>query len=121
MNGLQKNEPQLNNEDLICLSCIKQIQHNHNKAHFNPRWIQKDFIPKNKCSIEHCHNEVHSHTTLASADQISHISKERVNAFTIAIIVGRKTVGLCKEHYTRMYAHLHPVPHSASCGAKHRH
>ena len=29
---LTKNEPRLNNEDLICSSCIKQIQRNHNKA-----------------------------------------------------------------------------------------
>ena len=116
---LTKNEPQLNNEDLICLPFIKQIQRNHNKAYFNPRWIQKDFIPKNKCNIEHCHNEVHSRTTSASADQIAHILKERVNAFTIGS--RRQTAGLGKEHYTRMYVHLHPVLHCTSCGAKHRH
>ena len=40
-------------------------------------------------------------------------------AFTIGS--RRETVGLCKEHYTYMCAHLHPVLHCASCGAKPRH
>ena len=99
---LGKNEPTLTESESICFPCVKQKQRNSHKQDFLARWKQKCSIIK-KCSIENCQAELYTHTTLASIEQIETFLEERVLGFTIGS--SSETVGLCKEHYTRMYLH----------------
>ena len=99
---LGKNEPTLTESESISLPCVKQIQQNSHKQDFLPRWKPKCSITK-KCSIENCQAELYTHTTLASIEQIETFLEERVLGFTIGS--SSESVGLCKEHYTRMYLH----------------
>ena len=103
---LGKNEPTLTESESISLPCVKQIHQNSHKQDFLPRWKPKCSITK-KCSIENCQAELYTHTTLASIEQIETFPEERVLGFTISS--SSESVGLCKEHYTRMYLHLHPA------------
>ena len=71
---------------------------------------------KKKCSVEQCQAELHAHTTLASVDDIETFLEERVNEFTISNTSA--SIGLCKEHYARLYSYLHPSIPCESCSAK---
>ena len=73
---LHENELSLNETDYICLPCVKQIQRGHNKPSFIPRWIPKTSIPKKKCCMEYCQAELHTHTTIASIEEVENILKK---------------------------------------------
>ena len=113
---LRQNKPTIKESEYICLPCVKQIQRYHDKPNFIPRWIPKSSMQKKKCSIERCQAELHTHTTLASVEQIEMILNERVNTFTISS--SSQSVALCREHYAQVYTHLHPATPCDSCGVK---
>ena len=81
---LRQNKPTIKESEYICFPCVKQIQRYHDKLNFIPWWIPKSSMQKKKCSIERCQAELHTHTTLASIEQIEMILNERVNTFTIS-------------------------------------
>lgn len=98
------------------LPCVKQVQRNLNRRHFHPRWKPKCLVTK-KCNIENCQALVYTNTSLASVDEIETFLQERVHGFTTD--GSRESIALCKEHYDRMYLHLHPKA-CDSCGARPR-
>ena len=112
---LRQNKPTIKESEYNCLPCVKQIKQYHDKPNFIPRWIPKSSMQK-KCSIERCQAELHTHTTLASVEQIEMILNERVNTFTISS--SSQSVALCREHYAQVYTHLHPATPCDSCGVK---
>ena len=115
---LMREKSTLKETDLICLPCTKQIQRNHENPHFTPRWLSKpSSIPK-KCNLENCQATVHAQTSLVAVDELEeleHILKERVNAFTVS--TSTQSIGLCRMHYQKMYALLHQSTPCNSCAA----
>ena len=72
---LKLNKPTISNSACICLPCIKQIQRNHDKPGFSPRWMTKLSIPPKTCNLEHCQGLVHAQTSLVTVDELeSHLS-----------------------------------------------
>ena len=100
---LRQNKPTIKESEYICLPCVKQIQRYHDKPNFIPRWIPNSSMQKKKCSIERCQAELHTHTLLASVEQIEMILNDRVNTFTISS--SSQSVALCREHYAQVCIH----------------
>lgn len=106
---LKQHKPELNNAACLCLPCVKQIQRNHHKE-FTPRWLTKPPVPPKLCNVQHCQNVVHAKTSLMSAAALETCLKAKVNDQSTLI-------GLCREHYTKMYMILNNAP-CASCQTK---
>lgn len=68
---LKQTQPEITDTACICLPCVKQIQRNHNRPNFIPRWQPK--VPRNKNkarSLEGCSAALYSQTSLASAEDL---------------------------------------------------
>ena len=89
----------MNLNTFVC-HVLSKYKRNYDKTNFIPRWISESSIPKKKCSMEHCQAELHTHTTLASVEQIKTILKARVNEFIVSS--SSQSVGLCNEHYAQV-------------------
>ena len=100
----------------ICLPCPKQVKQNVNKPNFHPRWLPKEQKPEKLCSIEKCAKTVHRRTNLATPEEINKLLQERVVAFT-AEPTGT-SVGLCQDHYLRLYSKLYQFAPCESCNAR---
>ena len=99
---LMQHRSDLENEACLCLPCIKQIQRNHHKK-FTPRWLPKPAVPPKLCNVQHCQGVVHAKTSLLSAAALETCLKAKVSDHSTLI-------GLCQEHYTKMYSTLNTIP-----------
>ena len=125
---LEKNEPSLSQTACICLPCIKQIKRNVNNPGFSPRWCTKAPKPVPKCNIDNCQHSIYRNTNLVSVTELQQILGENVTAFMIECYSESSpsaptppaSIGLCQEHYQKMYAHLHKTDSCDSCGGKAR-
>ena len=100
----------------ICLPCAKQVKRNVNKPNFHPRWLPKEPKREKLCSIEKCAKTVYRNTNLATPEEINELLQERVVAFT-AEPTGA-SVGLCQDHYLRLYSKLYQFAPCESCNAR---
>ena len=96
---LREHKPELETMACLCLLCIKQIQRNHHRE-FTPRWVTKSAVPPKLCNVEQCEGRVYARTSLMSAASLEVCFKAKVKDQSTV-------VGLCREHYTKMYATLH--------------
>ena len=106
---LKEHKAELDNAACLCLPCVKQIQRNHHRE-FTPRWLAKPPVPPKLCNVQHCQGTVHAQTSLMSAAALETCFKAKVNDQSTFI-------GLCREHYTKMYTILNSAP-CASCKTK---
>ena len=106
---LNEHKAELDNAACLCLPCVKQIQRNHHRE-FTPRWLAKPPVPPKLCNVQHCQGTVHAQTSLMSAAALETCLKAKVNDQSTFI-------GLCREHYTKMYTILNSAP-CASCKTK---
>ena len=98
---LKKYAPSINDAACLCLPCVKQIQRNYDKK-FIPRWLPKPPVPTTlRCVIW-------SIARVLCAHKLS-ILKAKVTAFTCTS-EHTMSIGLCREHYNRMYMSLHAPP-----------
>ena len=91
----KEHNPGLDNAACHCLPCVKQIQRNHHKE-FSPRWLAKLLLPPRLCTV-------HSKTSLMTAAALETCLKAKVSDLSTLI-------GLCREHYTKMYTILNSAP-----------
>ena len=112
---LKREKKMVSETDSICLPCVKQIQQNHENRDFTPHWLPKPQILPIKCNMEYCQASVYAQTSLVAVDELERILKERVSAFMVSIAT--QSIGLCREHYQRMYVSLHQSTLCNSCGA----
>ena len=106
---LGEHKPDLDTMVCLCLPCVKQIQQNHDKE-FTPRWLPKPVVPPKLCNVQQCQGTVYARTSLMSAAALETCFKAKVNDVSTV-------VGLCREHYTKMYKMLSSPP-CESCQVK---
>ena len=110
-------ESAVTDHSMICLPCIKYIQHNMGKENFHPRWKGK-CSEKMKCAIKDCEADVYKHTSLVNVTKLEQLLQERVQGYTIGDC--DQTIALCEEHNRRMYLYLNSVRPCDCCGEKPR-
>ena len=106
----------INRNACICLACVKQIKRNAacNNTSFHPRWRPKPTMKTPICTVENCTKTVYRNTNLAATDEVELLLGQRVTAQP----EGELSLGLCQEHYQKLYAQLHPPVVCDSCGAR---
>ena len=106
---------EIDKDKCICHACYKQIKCNVHNENFQPRWEAKlQTIPKCKCHIIDCEEDVYQNTDLATPKEIESI----VGSAICSPQDSGERAGLCHKHYTLVYEMLHPPNLCASCGAK---
>ena len=110
----------------ICYTCFKRCQH-------NKTIVRKRAIFPKQCQLKHCERAFHSNWYLPSVSDVSGVSSvsggasvsevealldERVTGFEVRD--GSTVIGLCREHYNKLYQLSSAVPECAFCGTEQR-
>ena len=110
----------------ICYTCFKRCQHNKSI-------VCKSAISPKQCQLKHCERAFHSNwylpsvsdvsvgasvssvsggASVSSVSEVEALLDERVTGFEVR--EGSTVIGLCREHYNKLYRLSSAVPECAS-------
>ena len=100
----------------ICYTCFKKCQRNKSI-------VRKSAISPKQCQLKHCERAFHNNwyllsvsivsggASVSSVSEVEALLDERVTGFEVR--EGSTVIGLCREHYNKLYRLSSAVPECA--------
>ena len=101
----------LSGNSCICYTFFKRCE--RNKTYLLKKCITKSH---KRCDIQSCKHHWHSNSHRTSVTDIEHILEERIRGFQVD--EDSTIIGLCRDHYNKLYTMSRATPVCASCGTK---